>query len=368
VQQVVTNATAGYSSVAEIAVALNLKPKGGLGATEVPGLTTEAPALTTAPPKPTLPSKSTQAPKSTAPTEEPATQVVGLPAKSPVAEVTEPARRPVTRPLGVIPTTDTKALSTKPPSEAPSKDGTLQVLDTLSIREPTTGNRVFTTPPEYIRVRMDGAEYRVVAGQDLLNTGTSARYRENASQIKGAKAKLQQPTLHNSGEEPPADVRVIGDGHHRFIWSAFHGLPVAAVTAKTGRLRGEPWSGLTYKDAPGSQTTTPVVKTPPKRAVKAATRPSAASTAKAPETPASWPPMARIQNPDWTSIEPRLPGYGITEEAEARTIKASLDEHLKNSDKPIRGVPDLIGRALGSERRRRQPCTYEQRKPKRRLR
>jgi hypothetical protein len=354
VQQVMTNPTVGYGSVAEIAAALNLRVKGGVGPTEAQELTTAAQALTTTPPKSTAPPKSmppesTQGPESTAP-KQPATEVVGLPATNPAAEATEPARRPITRPRVTAPP-DTKALSTKPPTEAPSKDGTLQVLDMLSIREPTTGQRVFTTPPEYIRVRMDGAEYRVVAGQDFLNTGTSARYLDNASEIKGAKAKLQQQALRTSGEEPPADVRVIGDGHHRFIWSAFHGLPVAAVTTKIGRLAGEPWSGLTYKDAPGSQApTTPVVKRPPKKAEKATAGPTGASTTKAAEIPASWPSMARIQNPDWTNIEPLLASYGITEEAETRAIKASLDEHVKNSDKPIRGIPDLIGRALGSER------------------
>ena len=64
-----------------------------------------------------------------------------------------------------------------------------------------------------------------------------------------------------------------------------------------------------------------------------------------------WPSMARIENPDWSSIEPLLAGYGITDAKERERIKQTLEKALKSEQPiPIRGITDLIGRALGRDR------------------
>jgi hypothetical protein len=245
-------------------------------------------------------------------------------------------------------------------SVTPPKEGTLQVLDTLNLQEPETGHKVFASPPEYIRVKMGEAEYRVKPGQDFLNTGTSARYKAEPAAIKGSKAQLKRPMLDKSGGEAPDDVRVIGDGHHRFIWGAFAGLPVAAES-KSLPMIANPWSDLTYKDAPGVEPAVkpavkPPVKPPVKGPSKAVKTPAKTETGEGTEKTAAtekvWPSMGRIENPEWSRIEPLLPGYGITTEDDKRKIKAALEENLKDTEnsKPIRGITDLIGRALGGDR------------------
>lgn len=138
-----------------------------------------------------------------------------------------------------------------PSGELPiPKEGFLQVLDKLPLLlPPETGKNVFSKPNMYIRIKVGDGQYRIRAGQDYLNTGTSQRYLADAAEIRGAKTQLKKPSLGRS-DEPPADVRVVGDGHHRLVWSAFHNQPVA-FESKNQFAPGQDWR-LTYKELPGT--------------------------------------------------------------------------------------------------------------------
>jgi hypothetical protein len=124
--------------------------------------------------------------------------------------------------------------------------GTLQVIDPLPLQEPETGKAVFSKLQKYIRVQVGAGQYRVLAGQDYLNTLTSRKYKAKATEIRGANAQLKLPTLDKGGTTLDPDIRVIGDGHHRFVWSSFHGQPVPFET-KNLRTSGQDWS-LTYRE------------------------------------------------------------------------------------------------------------------------
>ena len=137
-------------------------------------------------------------------------------------------------------------------------EGFLQVLDKLPLLlPPETGKNVFSKPNMYIRIKVGDGQYRIRAGQDYLNTGTSQRYLADAGEIRGAKTQLKKPSRVGSGE-PPADVRVIGDGHHRLVWSAFHDQPVA-FESKNQSAPGQDWR-LTYKELPSTSQPAPTLK------------------------------------------------------------------------------------------------------------
>jgi hypothetical protein len=131
-----------------------------------------------------------------------------------------------------------------PSSMTPPPKGNIQVLNQLPMTEPKTGQKVFSQPPNFIHVLMDdGQVVRVRAGQNYLNTQLSIKYMADGSAIKGSDAKIKKGM---SGHAP--DIRTIADGHHRFIWSAFHGKPIP-VNISILPLAGIDWKEMTYKEA-----------------------------------------------------------------------------------------------------------------------
>jgi hypothetical protein len=69
-----------------------------------------------------------------------------------------------------------------------------------------------------------------------------------------------------------------------------------------------------------------------------------------------WPPMARMEYPDWSRIEPLLESYGIPPSAteDREKIRQTLEGIVKNTTPaPLRGITDLIDRALGFEAHKR---------------
>ena len=114
-----------------------------------------------------------------------------------------------------------------------------------SPNEPETDEKVFDAPPDYFEGEIGGETFKIYAGQTFLNDEKSATYKADKSEIKGGSATLVKPLdadRHGYGD----DVRAIGDGHHRFIWSAYHGDPVKAKK-KMGFVGAQSWKDLTYR-------------------------------------------------------------------------------------------------------------------------
>nr|MDQ6907366.1 DUF4157 domain-containing protein [Chloroflexota bacterium] len=136
------------------------------------------------------------------------------------------------------------------------KEGMLTVRGLPKVNAPEDGKNVFAGPPEYIPITFGGKNYRLKAGQNYLNTEKSAEYKEPDAPIKGAKATLLKPTLDKEGNAEE-DVRVLGDGHHRFVWGAHRGDAVSAE-AKIGRKFAEEWNVMTYKPTPEGMKMNPI--------------------------------------------------------------------------------------------------------------
>jgi hypothetical protein len=68
------------------------------------------------------------------------------------------------------------------------------------------------------------------------------------------------------------------------------------------------------------------------------------------ESKAGFPSMGRIENADWATIGPVLSSYGITNPLEVTRLKEYVNKNAANPEAKIRGIPDLIGRVLGSKR------------------
>ncbi len=142
-------------------------------------------------------------------------------------------------------------------SDAPKeKEGMLTVRSMPKVNAPVNGKNVFAGPPQYIPITFDGKDYRLKAGQDYLNTEKSAEYMKPDAPIKGAKAQLLRLPA-NKQTETEADVRVLGDGHHRFVWGAYRGAPVSAE-AKVGSTYAEEWSIMKYKPTPENMKMEPI--------------------------------------------------------------------------------------------------------------
>ena len=137
------------------------------------------------------------------------------------------------------------------------KEGMLTVRSLPTVNAPVDGKNVFASPPEYIPISFGGKDYRLKAGQNYLNTEKSVEYKEPDAPIKGAKATLLKPTLDKVTGEAPEDVRVLGDGHHRFVWGAYRGAPVSAE-AKIGRKFPEEWSVMKYMPTPEGMKMNPI--------------------------------------------------------------------------------------------------------------
>lgn len=141
-------------------------------------------------------------------------------------------------------------------SQAPSRDGAppkgvaqraVKITDALSFNvdeagRPTIGQPVLNSPPEYLNADVDGKPYRLKAGQNFISESKGADYIANPGNISGADARLLKPMVEEAEAD---DVRVVGDGHHKLLFSTYHGKASAGGT-KLGFLKGQPWSGLKW--------------------------------------------------------------------------------------------------------------------------
>jgi hypothetical protein len=109
--------------------------------------------------------------------------------------------------------------------------------------KPTIGESVLNNPPEYLNADVDGSQYRLKAGQNFISESKGRTYIANQDAISGSDAKLLKPMVNDNEDD---DVRVVGDGHHRLLFSAYHGKDCAGGV-KIGFLTGQPWSDLKWK-------------------------------------------------------------------------------------------------------------------------
>lgn len=112
------------------------------------------------------------------------------------------------------------------------------------MNRPVAGQPVFSRPPGFIDVLVDGKPRRLIAGQDYLNDQFSAQLMDNPDDLKGEPAQLH-PT-------DTADVLQVGNGHHRLVWGLFHARPVAASLYKlpVPKTTTKQWGELLYKATP----------------------------------------------------------------------------------------------------------------------
>jgi hypothetical protein len=108
---------------------------------------------------------------------------------------------------------------------------------------PVIGESVLNDPPEYVNAIVDdNKHYRLKAGQNFISELKGKDYINYPDNISGADARLLKPMVEDN---EPDDVRVVGDGHHKLLFSTFHGRECAGGT-KIGFLRGQPWSALKW--------------------------------------------------------------------------------------------------------------------------
>jgi hypothetical protein len=112
----------------------------------------------------------------------------------------------------------------------------------LTEGKPVIGESVLKSPPQYLNADVDGKKFRLLAGQNFISEKKGAQYIDDENSISGADARLLKPMVNDS---EPEDVRVVGDGHHKLLFSSYHGKACAGGT-KIGFLTGQPWSNLKW--------------------------------------------------------------------------------------------------------------------------
>jgi hypothetical protein len=109
------------------------------------------------------------------------------------------------------------------------------------VPRPTKGAHMFPGIGE-INVVIGGQEYPLSAGQVFLNPRQSTDYQASPAEIKAGSLPIFLRRLEAGGWEA-----VLGDFHHRFVWNAFHGVPLTAELKTVGFPADKnPWSSLTY--------------------------------------------------------------------------------------------------------------------------
>lgn len=122
----------------------------------------------------------------------------------------------------------------------------LTVSEFPGITDIIVGKPVFKAPPTYISAKTDqNEEFKLRPGQDFLNDETSAKYLQDKNNIKGGPVRLLK-TANQAQRGLTDNDKVISDGHHRFIFSAFHGDPIPFEN-KIGFLGGHEWKDLTWQ-------------------------------------------------------------------------------------------------------------------------
>ena len=141
-------------------------------------------------------------------------------------------------------------------SEVVATEGSLVVNGLPKVNEPEDGKPVFKSPPEYIPITFGGKALRVKAGQNYLNTELSGAYKLDADKIRGAEVTLHPAFIGSSNAD---DVRVIGDGHHRFVWAAFHGQSIPAKDASKRAIPND-WNTMKYAGTPEGMKLEPITE------------------------------------------------------------------------------------------------------------
>jgi hypothetical protein len=97
-----------------------------------------------------------------------------------------------------------------------------------------------------LQVTIAGKDYSLFAGQDFLNPRQSDSYKTSSAEIKPGSI----PVFVQEKEE--GAIAVLGDFHHRFVWNAYHGVPITAEL-KPGWTLPKAWSEITYKLHPKNE-------------------------------------------------------------------------------------------------------------------
>jgi hypothetical protein len=253
VERLVQDLKETYNSIEEVATKLGLQTTPSVGGQVSPPREDE-PNINATPstplPKPhvdvtprTTPVGQRSTPSLTPPITE--TRKEDEPTLTPTKTVGEPVLTP---PIGNgEPPITTPELGVTPPLTTPSMSGgkTLTVSSLPLVNEPVQGKPVFKAPPEFIHVDFGGRALKLKAGQDYLNTPLSAEYKADPSKIRGADVTISPLTGRRNDDE-----YIIADGHHRFVWAAYHRQSFTA-TEKT-KFGCVQWNAMKYQEDPNA--------------------------------------------------------------------------------------------------------------------
>jgi len=136
------------------------------------------------------------------------------------------------------------------------------------------------------------------ANQNYLSLEVSKKYYDDASAIKQINPPLRGATkLSYPAGNPPdksGKVWVVGDGHHRVVWNAYHKIGTKVGYELKGALAKMPWDGMVFKKDTAAKVRNsvvaakpavvsvvpadkPVPVAPPLKLAKPAARPAAAA-------------------------------------------------------------------------------------------
>ena len=232
-----TDKQATYSSVAEVAVKLGLKPQPGSETSDV-SVEAEPPPKRSEP----VPSRST---------------VKSIPLRTEsIVESPPPTSSPfkrVSRPVG----NSVETGSTVPMGQAPEGEAELKVVPYPKLNKPVRDGNVFSKALEHLEVEVSQngsspVRISLSAGQNYLNDELSLLYHDDPSAIKTGEVDYSRNSYGKY---------VLGGGHHRFLWMSHHNKPVKAALNKKPGPSGEPWTGMTFKKDPKKKELAPHVAT-----------------------------------------------------------------------------------------------------------
>lgn len=108
-----------------------------------------------------------------------------------------------------------------------------------------TGKKVMPSPPNFLNATIDGNEYKLLAGQQFLNTQKSQSYLADPSSIKQKPTQIYKPQNPENYDE---NTRVVADGHHRIIWNLHHGIQNDVKLKNIMFCPADEWRDLTFKE------------------------------------------------------------------------------------------------------------------------
>ncbi len=138
-----------------------------------------------------------------------------------------------------------------------STEGMLTITGIPAVNVPADEKKVFKGGGDHFTASYGGKSLRVMAGQNYLNTELSATYKADKDKIKGSEVSMAPPF---AGQHNQDDVRVVGDGHHRLVWAAYHG---ESIPVREDKKKAIPnlWSGMVYKPTPEGMKLEPITET-----------------------------------------------------------------------------------------------------------